>query len=72
MESTEVVNFLSQQMEDMFLPVEIRVAAAEGLGYSGFSNGRDALYKMANNDNQNDVVRAAATRALGQTLKTSK
>lgn len=70
--SNEVINFLIKQMNDRFLAREIRLAAAEALGYSGFSDGREALHLVADDDQMSDELRAAATLALGRTLHYNK
>lgn len=68
MVNNEVVEFLSAQLSDRHQSEDLRVAAADGLGYTGFSNGRDALRKIAQDDNESTVLRQAALRALGKSL----
>lgn len=68
MGSNEVVEFLSAQLSDRHQSEDLRVAAAEGLGYTGLSNGRDALLKIAQDDHESTVLRQAAMRALGRTM----
>lgn len=68
MVNNEVVEFLSAQLSDRHQSEDLRVAAADGLGYTGFSNGRIALLKIAQDDNESTVLRQAAMRALGKTL----
>ncbi|WP_447095742.1 HEAT repeat domain-containing protein [Pseudomonas sp. CF10PS3] len=68
MVNNEVVGFLSAQLSDKHQTEDLRVAAADGLGYSGFSNGRNALLKIAQDENESTVLRQAAMRALGKSL----
>ncbi|KTC18431.1 hypothetical protein AO391_03150 [Pseudomonas marginalis ICMP 9505] len=49
------------------VPLELRVAAAEGLGYAGGDDARKALLKMMNASlGVPKEVRLAAAKALGQ------
>lgn len=52
--------------------MDLRIAAAEGLGYGGFSNARGSLLQIIEDMHDESIVRQAAARALGRTLLTSR
>jgi HEAT repeat protein len=72
MVSSEVIQVLADLLNDEHLEVDLRVAAAEGLGFTGFSSGRAALMQALGNIDTQPKVRVAAIRALGQTVHTAK
>lgn len=72
MNNTEVITVLSGLLQDASELTDIRVAAADGLGFAGFTSARDTLWAVAQNEQTELPVRIASIRALGQTLHTSK
>lgn len=72
MVSNEVVKVLADLLHDESEYEDLRIAAAEGLGYGGFSGARDALLKVAQDSSEALMIRAAAIRALGHTIYTAK
>ncbi|MFI8645925.1 HEAT repeat domain-containing protein [Pseudomonas iridis] len=72
MVSNEVVKVLADLLHDESEYEDLRVAAAEGLGYGGFSGARDALLQVVQDSSEGLTIRAAAIRALGRTLHTAK
>lgn len=52
--------------------LDMRVAAAEGLGYTGLRGGCTALLQIVENKHEAPVLRQAAARALGRTVYSSK
>ncbi|CAI8958524.1 HEAT repeat domain-containing protein [Pseudomonas mosselii] len=72
MVNTDVVKVLASLLHDKGEYESLRVAAADGLGYGGFSQARDALIQVIDDGSENQELRAAAIRALGRTLYTSK
>lgn len=66
----EVVKVLTDLLHNKDLRIDLRVAAAEGLGFTGFTSGRDALLKVIEDSQEEWRIREAAIRALGQTVHT--
>lgn len=65
---TEAVSQLIKTMTaSSGVSVEVKAAAAEGLGYAGGATARDALIKVINASSGVSVeVKAAAAKALGR------
>jgi HEAT repeat protein len=72
MVNNEVVKVLADLLHDGGEYEDLRIAAAEGLGYGGFSDARDALLQVVQDPSETLTLRAAAIRALGRTLHTAK
>lgn len=72
MGKNEVISVLATMLHDKSEFDSLRIAAADALGYGGFSSARDELLKVVQDDQTNTEIRAAAIRALGHTLITSK
>lgn len=72
MVKNEVVKVLADLLHDGSEYEDLRIAAAEGLGYGGFSSARDALLQVVQDSSEGQPLRAAAIRALGRTLQTAK
>ncbi|NBA97983.1 hypothetical protein GUY40_24080 [Pseudomonas sp. R5(2019)] len=72
MGNTDVIKVLTDLLNDERQLIELRIAAADGLGYGGFSGARDALQQVVEDGQADVLLRQAAIRALGQTLHTSK
>lgn len=67
MKNAEAVKELVRLLESGNVNVSVRIGAAEGLGFTGFTIAKEALHKMATS-NANAEIRAAAARALGQAV----
>lgn len=72
MVKNDVIKTLAVLLRDQSEYMDLRVAAAEALGYSGFSDGRDALLNVIQDEVEDLTIRAAAIRALGRTLQEGK
>lgn len=72
MVNTEVVKVLAELLHDKNEYEDLRIAAADGLGYGGFSGARDALLQVVQDSGEGPLLRAAAIRALGRTLHIPK
>lgn len=72
MVSNEVVKVLADLLHDKSEYEDLRIAAADGLGYGGFSDARNALVQVVHDSEERQPLRAAAIRALGRTLHTAK
>lgn len=68
MDNLQAANMLIDVMQSRSTDLEIRIGAAEGLGYTGFVTARDALYGVLTSAAYPSELRAAAARALGRTL----
>ncbi|BCN13383.1 HEAT repeat domain-containing protein [Ralstonia nicotianae] len=65
-DARDVIKELIAMLNRNAAGVDIRAAAAEGLGYAGGPEARDALVKIMNDGTAGVVVRSAAARALGR------
>ncbi len=72
MENKEVITVLADLLHDKSQYDSLRMAAADGLGYGGFSSAREALLKAVQDESVSKEIRAVAIRALGRTLHTAK
>lgn len=72
MENDKAIEILATLLHDSGEYVSLRVAAAEGLGYAGFSTARVALQRVIQDETEMVEVRAAAIRALGHTVYSAK
>lgn len=62
-----VVQLIKTMNGSSSISVEIKVAAAEGLGYAGGATARDALIKIINGSSSVSAeLKAAAAKALGR------
>ena len=52
--------------------LDTRIAAADALGYTGFTGGRTALLQIIEDKQETEDLRHAAIRALGRTVYSSK
>ncbi|WP_419737396.1 hypothetical protein [Pseudomonas sp. COR18] len=69
----DIVNALIKVLHDVGEYEAVRIAAADGLGYSGFSvSARTALLRTAEDKGESQQIRASAIRALGHTVHTTK
>ena len=68
MENSDAVKALITVMQSSSYPPEVRVSAAEGLGYTGFTVAKDALDTVMKSSAYPPVVRAAAAKALGRAV----
>lgn len=68
MDNTEAVKSLIKALQSSLTPLEVRISAAEGLGYTGFTTARDALDKAMNSSLFPLEVRVAAAKALGRAV----
>lgn len=72
MGSNEVITVLAGLLHDKGQYDSLRMAAADGLGYGGFSSAREALLKTVQDESESKEIRVVAIRALGRTLHTAK
>ena len=68
MENLDAVKALITVMQSSAYPPDVRVGAAEGLGYTGFSAAREALDTVMKSSAYPPAVRAAAAKALGRAV----
>ncbi|MCO8161973.1 hypothetical protein NJC38_07355 [Pseudomonas sp. 21LCFQ010] len=68
MDNLQATNMLIDVMQSRSTELEIRIGAAEGLGYTGFVIARDALYGVLTSAAYPAALRASAAKALGRTL----
>jgi HEAT repeat protein len=66
----QAVNTLIVVMSSNDYALSVRMAAAEGLGYAGGIEAREALMKVVKTDSFSNDLRAAAAKALGRAAKT--
>lgn len=52
--------------------LEMRIAAVDGLGYTGLTDVRTVLLQIVDDKQEEKTLRRAAARALGRTVCTSK
>ncbi|WP_342622675.1 hypothetical protein [Pseudomonas alkylphenolica] len=64
----EAILQLIKTMSATGVAVEVKAAAAEGLGYAGGVAARDALIKVINSTGISVEVKAAAAKALGRAV----
>ncbi|MNC64659.1 hypothetical protein D3C75_1148830 [compost metagenome] len=62
----EAILQLIKTMNASGVSVEVKAAAAEGLGYAGGAGAREALIKVINSSGISIEVKAAAAKALGR------
>lgn len=67
----EVISVLISLLNDTS-DLDMRIAAAEGLGYTGFSGARMALMQIVDDKRESPALRQAAVRALGRTVSLSQ
>lgn len=68
MENQAAVKYLINVMCSSAFPTEVRVGAAEGLGFTGFITARAALSDLIDTNTYPTAVRAAAAKALGRAV----
>jgi HEAT repeat protein len=65
----EAVDTLVSIMTGSNYKLEMRIAAAEGLGFAGGHEARDALKKVVKSSNQKPELRIVAAKALGRAAR---
>lgn len=68
MDNQAAVDYLVNVMQSTGFLTEIRVGAAEGLGFTGFISAREALAEVMDSDIYPTEVRVAAAKALGRAV----
>lgn len=64
----DAIQQLIKTMTGSGISIEVKAAAAEGLGYAGGVEARDALIKVINGSGIHVDVKAAAAKALGRAV----
>ena len=68
MESQDAVKALITVMQNTSYPLDVRVSAAEGLGYTGFLTAIDALDTVMISTSYPLDLRVTAAKALGRAV----
>lgn len=68
MDNQEAVKYLINVLRSSTFPTEVRVGAAEGLGFTGFTTAREALSSAIDSHTYPTPVRVAAAKALGRAV----
>jgi len=63
---SDAIQELIKTLKGSGISVEVKAAAAEGLGYAGGVEARNALIEIMNGSGISADVKAAAARALGR------
>lgn len=71
MNQDNVITVLTALLNDKS-DLDQRLAAVDGLGYTGFTSGRNALLTIIEDKQEEKVLRLAAIRALGRSVYSSK
>lgn len=65
----EAVDTLVSILTSSSQKLEMKIAAAEGLGFAGGHEARDALRKIVKSSNQKPELRVVAAKALGRAAR---